>query len=718
MKMSRMNNSFVFGIVFASATWAVSLYLYWVLTSNNNIIKDINSFPYRANSIVVDDAKTRYVERSLVNLKGNYFLKDSPRDNSIFSFSNKEKPANDWLSDKLKYYSEKKKVFLKKELESKLPTSEVSKISDLDQYALIKSPEDVKIREEGYSQHAFNCLISQRIGNHRDIPDTRHKGCSSLKYPPKLPKTSVIICFYNEHFETLIRSVHSILDRTQHDLLKEIILIDDYSDIKDLHDEVDRAVNELNLKLKRDYEMLETNNLDSDLNNFDDYINDENILTSADKLHVKEKAAKANADSGANSSVNIRLLKTSKREGLIRARLYGADNSIGEVLVFLDSHVEVNQDWLRPLLNRLAEGVSASGKKYSERAVMPIIDVINPDTFAYTSSPLVRGGFNWGLHFKWDNLPKGTLKTDDDFVKPIRSPTMAGGLFAIYREYFNAIGKYDPGMNIWGGENLEISFRIWMCGGELEIIPCSRVGHVFRKRRPYAFNEKDDFMMRNSLRMAHVWMDNYTSNFVRKTPSAAYIEYGDIKERQELRKELGCKSFQWYLDNVYPELVLDTDADETVRKKMEALNNSGQLQYQPWHSRQRNYTDSFQIRLSNSTFCIQSAKDIKTKGSGLILAKCIRTLNQVWFQTTKNELVLGRTLCLDATNHMKPILGKCHELGGTQEWQHKGLKASPVYNMAVGMCLGVEEARRSEEVVMTICSNSKTNQWDFLRSKK
>lgn len=82
------------------------------------------------------------------------------------------------------------------------------------------------------------------------------------------------------------------------------------------------------------------------------------------------------------------------------------------MLVFLDSHIEVNCDWLQPLLARI----------YASRSTVavPIIDIINSDTFDYNASPLVRGGFNWGLHFKWENLPTGTLANEEDFVRPIR----------------------------------------------------------------------------------------------------------------------------------------------------------------------------------------------------------------------------------------------------------------------------------------------------------
>lgn len=70
-----------------------------------------------------------------------------------------------------------------------------------------------------------------------------------------------------------------------------------------------------------------------------------------------------------------------------------------------------------------------------------------------------------------------------------------------------AMRTFHVGMDVWGGENIEMSLRIWMCGGELEIVPCSRVGHIFRRRRPYA--ERNDSSSRNSVRVAKTWLDGF-----------------------------------------------------------------------------------------------------------------------------------------------------------------------------------------------------------------
>jgi len=170
------------------------------------------------------------------------------------------------------------------------------------------------------------------------------------------------------------------------------------------------------------------------------------------------------------------------------------------VLVFLDAHCEAISGWLEPLLQRVAEKPNV--------AVTPVILNIRDNDFEIRATAphnVQIGIFTWGMTFTWEryfwrkrlnNVKNSSWKLSrdgpwkqPDSTKCVPSPTMAGGLFAINREYFYYSGSYDEQMHGWGGENLEMSFRLWQCGGGIETHPCSQVGHVFRTHSPYKIPE-------------------------------------------------------------------------------------------------------------------------------------------------------------------------------------------------------------------------------------
>ncbi|KAH9508603.1 N-acetylgalactosaminyltransferase 7 [Bulinus truncatus] len=315
--------------------------------------------------------------------------------------------------------------------------------------------------EDTIQGFGFNMIASDKVSMNRSVPDTRLKECKHWHYSNKQPKASVVIVFHNEGFTTLVRTIHSVINTSPAQFLKEIVLVDDFSDKSHLKEPLN------------------------------DYITKE----------FKDV---------------VKLFRNNQREGLIRARTRGAELATGEVIIFLDAHCECNRNWLVPLLDRIRQNRTV----LAEAAV-----------------------------------PEQELKKRKFNSEPYFSPTHAGGLFAIERTFFFELGGYDPGLRIWGGENYELSFKVWLCGGSIEWVPCSRVGHIYRNHMPYSLGTDVDPKMMpiyiNYMRVVEVWMeDEFKEYFYTREPSFRGYPFGDITKQIAFKEQHHCKSFKWFMENV------------------------------------------------------------------------------------------------------------------------------------------------------------------------
>ena len=225
----------------------------------------------------------------------------------------------------------------------------------------------------------------------------------------------------------------------------------------------------------------------------------------------------------------VKIVRQASREGLIRSKSHGAAIARGDLVIFLDAHVKPEKNWLAPLFKHTNENW--------KRVVVPVIPILNGDKWKVESTAVgYKMMFDWSLGFNW-------FDDGNDWV-----PIMSGGLLAITRRYWHWSGEYDNGMLQWGGENIEQSIRIWLCGGEIVVARDSRVSHVFRPNFPYAINHTQVNV--NKVRLAEVWLDDYKNFFYRSDPYAKTLvtHMGDVSERLRLKEKLHCKPFQFFVD--------------------------------------------------------------------------------------------------------------------------------------------------------------------------
>ncbi|XP_025103798.1 polypeptide N-acetylgalactosaminyltransferase 2-like isoform X1 [Pomacea canaliculata] len=460
-------------------------------------------------------------------------------------------------------------------------------------------------------RHGFNLIASNDLSSTRPVPDARPILCKTF-FPasPSLPSTTIIVTFHNEARSVLLRTLVSILIRSPLSLVKEIILVDDFSD------------------------------------------------NASDGLEL-------------DSLPKVKVIRNEKREGAVRSRIRGSDVAKGDVLTFLDSHCEVTDGWLEPLL--------ATIKQNPTSIVSPVIDEIDGMSFEYIPRmEFVRGGFDWSLHFKWESLPNsGVAKQDatDAFLTPV----ISGGIFSIRKDWFRKLGKYDVQLSVLGGENFELSFRGWMCGGDLRIAPCSHVGHVHRRQPPYIFPEGGpaSTYLKNTRRVAEVWMDEYKRFFYAARPTARMQDFGDVTERRKLREKLKCKNFRWYLETVYPELRLpisdelgyghiqqgsgcvDLDVGQlpVIAKLRQCVQNKDT---QDWSWRRKG------IIVSNGMCLSVSPSETQLY---VIIKFCDFTDNQRWIRQEKQIVHEATGKCLDSRKVKTGLqVSDCDEQQDSQKW--------------------------------------------------
>uniref|UniRef100_A0A8C0G600 polypeptide N-acetylgalactosaminyltransferase n=1 Tax=Chelonoidis abingdonii TaxID=106734 RepID=A0A8C0G600_CHEAB len=276
------------------------------------------------------------------------------------------------------------------------------------------------------------------------------------------------------------------------------------------------------------------------------------------------------------------------------------------------------------------------------------------------------------------------------------SPVMAGGLFAVDREWFWELGGYDPGLEIWGGEQYEISFKVWMCGGGMFDVPCSRVGHIYRKYVPYKVPSGTS-LARNLKRVAETWMDEFAEYVYQRRPEYRHLSTGDISAQKELRKHLKCKDFKWFMAAVawdvpkyYPPVEPPPAAWGEIR------NVAANLCVDSKHG-----ATGTELRLD---VCVKDGSERTWSHEQLFTFG--------WREDIRpGEPLHTRKFCFDAISHSSPVtLYDCHGMKGNQHWSYR--KDKTMFHPVSNSCIDCNPAEK--KIFMNRCDPlSETQQWIF-----
>ena len=343
--------------------------------------------------------------------------------------------------------------------------------------------------------------------------------------------------------------------------------------------------------------------------------------------------------------VTVQFHRFDTNKGLIYCRRFGCQHATGDVVLVLDSHIEVKPGFIEPLLEAVDQNY-----KVIAAPVFEFWDTFDNTFYLYDGEAL---GFDQYLTWISIDHPKDG--------RNFSTPAILGGTFLATTRFLKELDYFGRCMVGWGSENIEIGMKTWLCGGELIYVPCSRVLHFASRRKPMFHTGR--------VKPPHY---NYNNGVVIKSlfSEEVFEEFnlhaGGIEEYLEscqetieatkglLRKNKCDRDFGWIRRNLMPSI------------------------------------ESFDEETSIAHTLISAGKCLTSINDRLVLEDCNTPKtkrNQVRL-TKWGELRIFDRKCLDWGYDQVRFIG-CHRQGGNQATGYR-VESGVVFNkFGLDLCLGV-----------------------------
>ena len=240
----------------------------------------------------------------------------------------------------------------------------------------------------------------------------------------------------------------------------------------------------------------------------------ETLKSIASTADVRDLEVILVADGGDTSKPRLeefpfaREIRLSSRQGVDWCRTVGVVQAKADRVLLLDAHMRFpEEDWLSPILQAIddkPEGIYCStcirldnehlritpDRVHYRGANMTLVTDVNDQTMGENKTYRHRDSNGNVLPGREVLEPAWNRKLPESYVMNglTRIPigcVLGAGYFFHKRWFAHILGV--RGLVGWGTSEPLISAKSWMCGGEVELIPDVRIGHIFRNgNAPYA----------------------------------------------------------------------------------------------------------------------------------------------------------------------------------------------------------------------------------------